>query len=154
MLPANSSDGSREGRPPGRSRASARSGSGRRERSRDAGSGTVWLIMIMALVWLAAGLVITTGGLRALRHRAHMAAEQSALAAASATRAGRGEAAACARAARLANANAGGLVSCKVRNRVADVSVRLTGRSPLALWAGSVTARARAGPARPMTGTV
>ncbi|HEU5155997.1 MAG TPA: Rv3654c family TadE-like protein [Streptosporangiaceae bacterium] len=109
----------------------------------DRGSGTVWMVALMALVWSVAMVAMSTGGVRAARHRAHAAADLAALAAASHAADGPGRA--CGLAATVARAAEGRLTMCALRARIADVRVvvtcRITGLGPV-----QITAAARAGP--------
>lgn len=110
------------------------------------GSGTVWVLAFAALVWIVAVTVISAGGVRAARHRAHGAADLAALAAAA--KAAEGGAAACRRAAVVAQGAGGRLSSCAVRGSVADVEVAVIVRLPAPLGRMHLISRARAGPQR------
>ena len=112
----------------------------------DRGSGTVWVIALMALVWLMAVVVMSVGGVRAARHRAHAAADLAALAAAA--HAMDGPAKACGLAVTVARAARGRLTACVLRERVAGVKVVVASRVP-GFGSFYVTAVARAGPAFP-----
>lgn len=101
----------------------------------------------MALVWVFSVTVITAGGIRAARHRAYGAADLAALAAAS--RAAEGSAAACRRAAVVAEGSGGRLASCTVRGAVADVEVAVAVRLPAPVGRVRFVSRARAGPQTP-----
>jgi secretion/DNA translocation related TadE-like protein len=105
---------------------------------------------LAAVVWLAACVVLLAGGVRALRHRAHLAAEQAALAGAQA--ADLGAATACARASLLARRNGARLMTCVLRARVCDVSVALPVKAPVPVGRQGLVVRARAGPAFPIHG--
>jgi secretion/DNA translocation related TadE-like protein len=113
-------------------------------RSADRGSGTVWVIALMALIWLVAAVAMSIGGIRAARHRAHSAADLAALAAASHVMAG--SARACGLADTIARAGRGRLSECSVRGRIADVEIVAVSHVP-GLGSVQVTASARAGPA-------
>jgi secretion/DNA translocation related TadE-like protein len=122
-------------RPPGALRAAS-----------DRGSGTVWVIALMALVWLLAVVAMTVGGVRAARHRAYAAADLAALAAASHVLSGPSRA--CAVAATVARSIQERLTECTLRGSVADVEVVTMARVP-GFGSFQVTALARAGPVRP-----
>jgi len=108
------------------------------------GSATV-LVLAVTGVLLAAGVVGSAfGGAVLLRHRAASAADAAALAAA--IEAVAGERAACERAAAVARANGGSLVSCTMRGAVADVSVAVAANGWLG-WLPAVRLSSRAGPA-------
>lgn len=116
------------------------------DRQRDRGSGTVWVIALMALVWLVAVIAMTVGGARVARHRAHAAADLAALAAASHVMAGSERA--CAVAATVARSGHGQLTACVLRGRIADVEVVVVARAP-GVGPIRVVAFARAGPVLP-----
>lgn len=109
-----------------------------------AGSATVWVLALAVLLTATSGLVLVVGSVSVARHRAAVAADQAALAAAAAL--ARGDPGPCRAAARLSDANRAELVACGVRSRgVVEVAVRLPRVLP---WPGSdVVVRARAGPA-------
>ncbi|MGI8334985.1 Rv3654c family TadE-like protein [Actinomadura scrupuli] len=87
---------------------------GRRESRRpDEGSGTIWVVGLMALIWLVAITTMVAGGVRAARHRAHAAADGAALAAAA--HAAEGPAVACRIAATVAAGTGARLTGCVVR---------------------------------------
>jgi secretion/DNA translocation related TadE-like protein len=109
----------------------------------DRGSGTVWTVALMALVWMVAVVVMTAGGVRAARHRAHATADSAALAAAS--RALDGSTRACALAATVTRAARGHLSRCVLRGQIADVRVVMEARVP-GLGVVQAAADARAGP--------
>jgi secretion/DNA translocation related TadE-like protein len=109
----------------------------------DRGSGTVWTIALMALVWLMAVVAMTAGGVRSARHRAHAAADSAALAAAS--RALDGPTRACAVATAVTRAARGRLTRCALRGQIADVRVVMEARVP-GLGLVQAAADARAGP--------
>ena len=116
---------------------------------RDQGSGTVWTVTLMALVWLAAVVAMTVGGVRAARHRADAAADLAALAAAA--HAVNGPEYACAAATAIAHEARARLIGCVARGDIADVRVAVTARLP-GLGLVRVTARARAGPSGAVEG--
>lgn len=111
----------------------------------DRGSGTVWTLAFIAMVWLTATVVMTAGGVRAARHQAHTAADLAALAAAAHAAGGPGTA--CRWAAAIAAGSGGRLSGCAVRGRVVDVLVVVTVPGPKPLGPIRLVARARAGPA-------
>ncbi|WP_372455576.1 Rv3654c family TadE-like protein [Sphaerisporangium fuscum] len=92
----------------------------------DRGSGTVWVLAGVVLIWFLAGTVLFVGSARVARHRAQSAADLSALAGAAHALAAPERA--CLRARDLAGANHASLVRCVVRDGVVDVrvSVRLS----------------------------
>ncbi|PWI11586.1 hypothetical protein DIZ27_06085 [Streptomyces sp. NWU339] len=110
-------------------------------RGRDRGSATVWSVGVIAVLCVVFGVVLALGQAVVVRHRAAGGADLAALAAAD--RWMDGEAAACARADRVARAQNTRLVRCAVDGEVSDVSVA-AGREPFA-----AEVRARAGPAGP-----
>jgi secretion/DNA translocation related TadE-like protein len=109
----------------------------------DRGSGTVWVIALMAVIWLAAMVAMSAGGVRAVRHRAHAAADLAALAAAS--HAMDGPVRACDLAANIARATRARLIGCVLRARIATVKVAVASRI-LGLGSVQIVAAARAGP--------
>ncbi|WP_425832221.1 Rv3654c family TadE-like protein [Streptomyces fractus] len=115
----------------------------RRARGRDRGSATVWVAMAMAAVGVVFGAVLAMGQAVEARHRAGSAADLAALAAADHWT--EGGAKACALAARVARAQAAGVVRCTVRGEVSEVTAAAghgTFRSEV---------RARAGPEAAVT---
>lgn len=108
------------------------------------GSATVLSVAVVVTI-LAAGSVSTAvTAAVAARHRAAVAADAGALAAAS--RVQDGPVAACALAARVARADGAHLTRCGVAGAVATVTVEV--RLPLLLrWQGAARLNARAGPA-------
>ncbi|MGY3203166.1 secretion/DNA translocation related TadE-like protein [Streptomyces sp. TE5632] len=115
-------------------------------RGRDRGSAAVWSVGMIAVLCVVFGVVLALGQAAVVRHRAAGGADLAALAAAD--RWMDGEAAACARADRVARAQHTRLVRCAVDGEVSDVSVA-SGREPFA-----AEVRARAGPAGPPPPTV
>lgn len=107
------------------------------------GSATVWTVVITALVWMTALVVVQAGVGRVARHRVQSAADLSALAAASWAFAAPEQA--CERARKIAAANGTRLESCLLAGGIADVAVSV---DLTLLFAGSRTVRAvaRAGP--------
>jgi secretion/DNA translocation related TadE-like protein len=98
----------------------------------------------MGVVVIATVVAVALGLGTEVRHRAQAAADAAALAAAADALAG--ESGACDRARELASANSARLRSCTLADAISDVtvSIELPG---LLRRLGSVTARARAGPA-------
>lgn len=113
-------------------------------RDRDAGSATVWALIVVLVIWTAAALTLVEFAAIQTRHQAEAVADAVALAAAS--DGGLDPTAACAAAQDVARSHRARLVTCVVNGPIATVRVALAPPSPLA-WAGLVTARARAGPA-------
>jgi secretion/DNA translocation related TadE-like protein len=115
---------------------------------RERGSGSVLALAgvgVLAMV-LAAGLQLAA--VVAAAHRAHAAADLGALAGAEAVQSGAGQVAACAAAARIAEANGAAQAGCRL---AVDGSVLVTTEEPLppglATFAGdTVRGIARAGP--------
>lgn len=136
-------------------RSSAGSSETARLWGREGGSAAIWVLALMALVWTFAVTVMVAGGVRAARHRAHTAADDAALAAAS--HAAEGQDAACGLAARIALASDTILTRCLLvgdgasgrKGTTAEVSVELTYRGPPSLGTLRIPARARSGPAPP-----
>ncbi|MDA0636671.1 flp pilus-assembly TadE/G-like family protein [Nonomuraea sp. MCN248] len=111
----------------------------------DRGSATLWGVALMGLLMTLALAFATAGSVRVARHRAHDAADLSALAAAELALVD--PEGACARAATLARQNGAALSSCAITGAVADVRTSLTIPLP-GLGPRTVTGRARAGPSR------
>ncbi|WP_262847510.1 Rv3654c family TadE-like protein [Sphaerisporangium corydalis] len=109
----------------------------------DRGSATIWVLVVMAMVWFLVVALLFVGSARIARHRAQSAADLSALA--GAVRAFAAPEEACPRARALAEANRVSLTRCAVRAGVVDVRVAVRIVLP---WLGeqSATADARAGP--------
>ncbi|WP_037574657.1 Rv3654c family TadE-like protein [Phaeacidiphilus oryzae] len=114
--------------------------SGRRRPQPEAGSATIWVLAVAALLALAGLAALGLGAAVLARHRAESAADLAALAAAERVDAGAGESP-CARAEELVRAQGGHarLVACAVA-RDRSVTVAVVVPSPV----GSATARARA----------
>ncbi|WP_182704068.1 Rv3654c family TadE-like protein [Thermomonospora cellulosilytica] len=110
----------------------------------DRGSGTLWVLALMGLIWVMGVAFMAAGGVRAARHRAYGAADLAALAAAS--RAVEGPEPACRRAAEVAEGWGARLSSCAVRGMVADVEATVTVRLPDPFGSLRFVSRARAGP--------
>nr|WP_281275944.1 Rv3654c family TadE-like protein [Thermomonospora umbrina] len=119
-------------------------GHGRGRGRGDRGAGTIWVLAFMALIWVFGVAVLTAGGVRVARHRAHAAADLAALAAAAT--AGEGQQGACRQAAQIAEGAGGRLASCVVQGALADVRVAMTVRLPAPLGRVRLVSRARAGP--------
>lgn len=118
-------------------------GQARRLRGEE-GSATV-LVLALAASMLAAGIVASAvGGAVLVRHRAALAADAAALAAA--IRLSAGDPSACTRAGELARANGATLVQCSVHAAVVDVAVTVAAAGWLA-WLPPTRLNARAGPA-------
>src|SRR3569833_778603 len=81
----------------------------------DRGSGTIWMLALIALTWSVAAMAMTVGGVRVARHRAYAAADLAALAAASLSAVGLRRA--CLLAARIARTSGGRLSRCALRGR-------------------------------------
>ncbi|MFF8095328.1 Rv3654c family TadE-like protein [Streptomyces sp. NPDC016675] len=105
----------------------------------DRGSATVWSVGAIAVLCLVFGIVLALGQAVVARHRAAGGADMAALAAADHW--AQGGAAACARAERVARAQATRLMRCVLTGQVSDVTAA-SGRGPF-----RVEVRARAGPA-------
>lgn len=112
----------------------------------DRGSGTLWMLALIGLIWSVATMAMTVGGIRVARHQAYAAADLAALAAAS--HFADGEGSACELAARIARGSGGRLRQCAFHGRISDVMVVSEIRSLPALGHLTATARARAGPER------
>ncbi|MDA2809291.1 hypothetical protein O4J56_01455 [Nocardiopsis sp. RSe5-2] len=106
----------------------------------DSGSGTVWVLVVCALVWTAAVAAVIVGGARVDRHHAGAAADLAALA--GARRAAEGADRSCAAAARTARANGAQVESCATEGLEVVVEVSV----PVRTWPTRAHARARAGP--------
>lgn len=113
-------------------------------RDRDAGSATIWALIVVLVIWAGAGLAAVETLVIQTRHDAGAVADAVALAAAS--EGGLDPTAACAAASQVAVAHDALLVSCLLAGPVATVEISVAPAASLA-WAGRVTARARAGPA-------
>lgn len=113
-------------------------------RDGDSGSATVWALIVVVVIWVAAALAVVETVVIQTRHDANAVADAAALAAAS--DGGLDAVAACAAARSVAEANRALLVRCLMLGPVASVEVSLMPPPALA-WAGRVLARARAGPA-------
>ncbi|MDA2808219.1 Rv3654c family TadE-like protein [Nocardiopsis suaedae] len=106
----------------------------------DNGSGTVWVLVVCALVWTAAAAAVVVGGARVDRHHAGTAADLAALA--GARRAAEGADRSCAAATRTAEANGARVEACAVDGLEVVVEVSV----PVRTWPTRAHAEARAGP--------
>jgi len=114
---------------------------GRRDQD---GAATVFVLAVAGAVLAAGGVGSAVGEAVLLRHRAGVAADAAALAAA--LRATAGGEHACERAAELARRDGARLVACIVRGPIAEVSVTVSADGWLA-WLPPIRLNARAGPA-------
>ncbi|WP_372453523.1 Rv3654c family TadE-like protein [Acrocarpospora catenulata] len=112
--------------------------------ARERGSGTVWVVAVMGVVWVVVVIMVWVGVVRVGRHRAQVAADLGALA--GAKQAFVSEDVACGEARRVVEANTAQLTSCVVSGGVVDVSVAVAMTLP-GLGARIATAWAKAGPA-------
>lgn len=108
------------------------------------GSATVWALMTVLVIWVAAAVGTLEVAAVQVRHQAAAAADGAALAAAG--EGGLDASRACAAARQAAQRVGAVLTACRVDGPYATVSVRMSPPSVIR-WAGSVTARAKAGPA-------
>jgi secretion/DNA translocation related TadE-like protein len=113
-------------------------------RPAERGAATVLVLAVAAAVLAAGVLATAAGGLVVLRHRAAVAADNAALAAA--LSAPVGPPAACTSAAQVARANGARLAGCTLHDAVAEVTVTAAPSAWLR-WVGTVRLNARAGPA-------
>lgn len=109
----------------------------------EAGSGTVLVLGLVAVLAAVAGVLVTVGLLVVTRHRADSAADLAALAAAGRSLSGLEEA--CRAAAETAEAAGARLVTCRLDGDDAVVSVAVLPPGRLAEL-GPATGQARAGP--------
>jgi secretion/DNA translocation related TadE-like protein len=112
-------------------------------RRSDSGAATVLALATCAVLALLAGVLAEAGLAAGTRHRAALAADAAALAAAGHTSDGPG--AACAAAERVLTADGARLVGCSVDGPFAVVHDRVAAPGWLA-WAGAAAGVARAGP--------
>ncbi len=117
-------------------------GTSRLTAPRDAGSGTVWVLVATTLLMAAVAPAFLLLHLRVLRAQAATAADLAALAAASA---GPAHVDPCAAAREVAEAQEAVLVGCSLDGPVVDVVVARTWPGRLAVFP-EVRVRARAGP--------
>jgi secretion/DNA translocation related TadE-like protein len=106
----------------------------------DAGVATVFAALVVGLLILVTGIGLRLGGAMIARQHAETAADLGALA--GAARILQGEAAACARAAEVVEANHGAITSCTADGL--DLLVQTA--VPVPGWGDAATAKARAGP--------
>ncbi|RFU41573.1 hypothetical protein DZF91_10960 [Actinomadura logoneensis] len=111
---------------------------------RDRGSGTVWVLAFLGVIWAVGVAAMVVGGVRVARHRVEAAADLGALAGAG--RVGEGEEAACGAAREVAADSGGRMASCVVSGRIVEVSTDAVVRLPFGMRVVRVVARARAGP--------
>jgi len=111
----------------------------------DSGSGSLYVVAVVSVLWLVGLGAVVAGQALTLRHQAAAAADLAALAAADHVL--DGAVGACGRAHEVARANGAALVRCTVGSEVADVAVaiRMRGLGPVR-GLPPVRARARAGP--------
>lgn len=112
--------------------------------NRDRGSGTVWAVMVIAVLASLALAAAAIGGAIVTRHRAAGAADLAALAAADAV--ARADADPCRWAALVAERHGAVLTACSIDALVVDVVVGLAAGGLLDLGL-TASVRARAGPA-------
>jgi secretion/DNA translocation related TadE-like protein len=91
----------------------------------DEGSGTIWVMGLMAVIWLVAITTMVAGGVRAARHRAHASADGAALAAAA--HAAEGPAVACRIAAAVATGTGARLTGCVLKTGPEVTGPEVTG---------------------------
>lgn len=115
----------------------------RRAHGGERGSATVWMVALMALVWVVAAAVVQMGAVRVARHRAQSAADLGALAAAPAAFTAPTES--CGRAKAVIAANDARITSCSVTGGNVDLSVLVHISLPM-FGIRDVMAQARAGP--------
>lgn len=106
------------------------------------GSGSILMLMAIAIVAAVAGAVLVVSGGLDTRQRAQAAADLSAISAAA--HALDGPSSACDRAKSVTQANGAALVSCVVVDGIAEIKVEV--RSRLSWFVGNFIGRARAGP--------
>ena len=118
-------------------------------RRRDHGSATVLVLAVLGVLLVVAAAAFTLVGAVVASHRAHAAADLSALAGAALLVQGQGPGSACVRAAAAARRNDAVSVSCRAG---ADLSIEVVVSVPARIpGLGAASARARAGPAPPAT---
>ena len=110
----------------------------------EAGSATVWALIVVLAVWVATALAVVETVVIQTRHEAEAVADAVALAGAS--DGGLDPVAACASARDVAVSHGARLLSCLAAGPIVTVEVSVPPPNALR-WAGPVTARARAGPA-------
>jgi len=109
----------------------------------DEGSATVLVLAATTVIVLLTGALVGVGMAITTRHRAALAADVAALAAAASV--AEGEAAACSGATAAAERDGAVVVFCSVAGAVASVRTRVKAPAWI-LWAGAAEGRARAGP--------
>ncbi|MQA93837.1 MAG: hypothetical protein GEV11_04050 [Streptosporangiales bacterium] len=109
------------------------------------GSGTVWVLTMIALIWALVMAGVAVGAARVARHRAGVAADLAALA--GAARLPGAAVAACAEAARVAALNHARLRACVVD--ASEIEVSVVTRSRRGWRSPAASARSRAGPVVP-----
>jgi secretion/DNA translocation related TadE-like protein len=110
---------------------------------RERGSGSVYVLGLMAVVVLVGITGLALGAALVARHRAAAAADLSAISAAADVIEGGGSA--CRKAASVAAAQGARLTSCQIAGAIATVTVQVRMAGPLS-HVGSATGHARAGP--------
>jgi len=111
----------------------------------DHGSATVVVLAVLGVILIVASGVFALVGAVVASHRAHAAADLSALAGASLMARGEGQGSACARASAVAHRNDAAPVSCRAGP---DLSVEVVVSVEVGVpGLGAAAARARAGPA-------
>ncbi len=111
--------------------------------SRERGSGSVYVLGLIAIVVLLGMTGVSLGAGLVARHRAAAAADLSALSAAAHVLERGG--AACETAAHVASAQGARLTSCRLAGAIASVTVQVSLPGPLSRL-GPATGQARAGP--------
>jgi secretion/DNA translocation related TadE-like protein len=109
----------------------------------DAGSATIWMVAVIAVVAMVTGVVLSVGTVMVERHRAAIAADEAALAVAAAAL--DGATGACARGSQIARLDGAELSRCELADAIAVVETRIELPGWLAQF-GSAVGRARAGP--------
>ncbi len=108
------------------------------------GSGTILVLAVMPLLLAVTTVVIAGAVLVTTRHRAAVAADLAALAAAQSLLDGQGDP--CTAAGRVALANEARLESCRLDGTAVEVAVHLNTPGWASAVASGITRRARAGP--------
>ncbi len=111
---------------------------------RDRGAASVLVIGVVAAILLLTVGALTLAGVVAASHRARLAADLAAIAAAMELQASRDEGSACERGATIAASNAAYLKACGTEGLDVTITVEVTAPR----WPAPATARAKAGPAR------
>ncbi|GGV23532.1 hypothetical protein GCM10010182_52540 [Actinomadura cremea] len=110
----------------------------------DRGSGTLWVVAFMAVIWVGGVAAMTVGAVRAARHRGDAAADLAALA--GAAHVAEGRAGACRWAREVAMASGARMERCTVRGEVVEVRVVVGVNGPGEIGVLRIVSRARAGP--------